>query len=128
MLDGCEDRACRIGQRFAISEVWIQHVQLPHLAIGPPLQIAIAGVLQIRVCNLVEAKRQIETRGEFAGHSFIVDKSVRVCRADSLLVKTHGIEVAAFYSCNLRADQCSTVFKILWAIRRPYFELPSVSG
>jgi hypothetical protein len=52
MLGGCQDRARRIGQRLLISEVRIQHVELPYLAIGPPLQIAVAGILQIGVCDV----------------------------------------------------------------------------
>ncbi len=57
-----------------------------------------------------------------------MDKAVCARGADGLLVQAHGIEVAAFYSRDLRADERGTVFKILRAILRPDLELSMVSG
>ena len=69
----------------------------------------------------------VESRGEFIGERLVVDKAVGAGRADRLLVEVHGILVAAFYSCDFRTYQRRAIFEILWAILRPYFELPMVS-
>src|ERR1700751_4464821 len=45
-------RAAESGLLFL--EVWVQMVELPHLAIGSPMQIAVAGITQIGICDLVE--------------------------------------------------------------------------
>ena len=34
--------------------------ELPHLAVGSPTQISVAGVLQIHTGNLLEAMRRVE--------------------------------------------------------------------
>ena len=78
--------------------------------------------------DLLETACRVEARGEFVGERLIVDKAVRVCRADGLFVKMLGIELAAFDACDLRAHQRGAVFEILRAILRPYFELSVVSG
>jgi hypothetical protein len=38
----------RNGRRLFLPEVWIHLVELPHLAIGSPTQVAVTGVLQDR--------------------------------------------------------------------------------
>ena len=43
-----------------------------------------------------------------------------------MFVEAHGLEFAAFYSCDLRTHQCGTVFEILGAILRECFELSIV--
>src|SRR5271165_2581545 len=77
--------------------------------------------------NLLETTRRVEARGELVGKRLIVNKAVCVCRVDGLFVKMLSVEHAAFYSCDLRAHQRGTVFEVLRAILRPYFELPVVS-
>ena len=57
-----------------------------------------------------------------------MDKAVRVCRADRLLVKTLGIELAALNTRNLGAYQCGAVFEILRAIFRPRYDLLMVGN
>ena len=111
------------GARLFLPEVWIHLVELPHLAVGAPTQIAVAGVLQIHTGDLLESTRRVEARGEFVGERLVVNKAVGPGRADGLFVKTLGVELAAFDAGNLRADQRGTVFEILRAIRRPELEL-----
>ena len=77
--------------------------------------------------DLLETACGVEARGEFVGERLIVDKAVRVRRADRLLVKVLGVECAAFYACDFRANQRCTVFVILRAMLGPYFELRVVS-
>src|SRR6266436_3900667 len=102
--------------------------ELPDLAIGSPTQIAVAGILQIRTGNLLEATRRIEAGSEFIGERLIVNKAVCAGRADGLFVEALGIELPAFDPSNLGADQRGAGFEILRAILRPYFELPVVGG
>src|SRR5262249_20180067 len=94
---------------------------------GPPTQIAVPGIAQIRARDPVEPTCHIEASRELVGDCLIVDKSVCVCRADGLFVEPLCIELAALDARNLRADQCGTVLEILRAVLRPYFELPVVS-
>src|SRR3979411_1896770 len=53
-----------------VAEMCMKLFELPHLAIGSPTQIAVAGVLQIHAGNLLEATRRIE-----AGREFIVERT-----------------------------------------------------
>ena len=97
--------------------------ELPHLAIGSPAQIAVAGVLQIHAGNLLEATRRVEAGSEFIGERLIVNKAVGAGRADGLFVEALGIELPAFDPRNLGADQRGAVLEIVRAIRRPELEL-----
>src|SRR5262245_8896578 len=127
MLDRREDRARPTGSRLFIPEVRIQLIELAHLAVGSPTQIAVPGAPQIRMGDFLETTRRVEARGEVIGKRLIVDKAVCLCREDRLFVKMLSVDCAAFYSCDFRAHQCGPVFEVLWAILRPYFELPLVS-
>src|SRR6266404_1879264 len=102
--------------------------ELPHLAIGSPTKIAVAGVLQIHTANLLEATRRIEAGGEFIGERLIVNKAVCAGRANGLLVEVHRVNIAAVDASNLGADQRGASFEIVRAILRPYFELPVEGG
>ena len=114
------------GSRLFLSEVRIQLVELPHLAIGAPTEIAVPGVAQVGIRDLLETACRVKPRGELVGDRLVVDKTVCVRRTDGLFVKLLGIERAAFDACDLRADQRGAVFEILRAMLRPYFELPVV--
>ena len=116
------------GRWLFLAEVRIQLVELPHLAIGSPAQIAVAGVPQIHMGNLLEATRRVEARGEFVGERLVVDKAVGAGRADGLFVEPLGIELAAFDAGDLRADQRGAVLEILRAILGPDLELSVVGG
>src|SRR6202162_2795008 len=102
-------------------------MELPHLTIGSPTEVAVPGILQICMRDLLETTCRIEVRGEFVGEGLIVDKTVCVRRADGLFVEAHGIEVAALNACYLRAYQRGAVFEILRAVPRPNVELVLVS-
>src|SRR5262249_50861351 len=100
--------------------------QLPYFAIGSPASVAVQGLPQIRIRNLVETALCIKARRNLVGNRLIVDESVGVRGADGLFVKALGLEHSAFYSCDLRTDQRGSVFKILWAMLRPNYEVPVV--
>ena len=106
----------------------MDRVELPHLAIGSPTQIAVAGVLQIHTGNLLEATRRVEAGGELVGERLVVNKAVGAGRADGLFVEALGIELTAFDPRDLGADQRGAVLEIVRAIRRPDLQLPVVRG
>ena len=101
---------------------------MPHLALGAPTQIAVAGVPQIGLGNRLEATRRVEAGGQFVGERLIVNEAVGAGRADGLFVEALGIELAAFEARDLGADQGGAVLEIVWAIRRPELEVPVVGG
>jgi hypothetical protein len=102
--------------------------QLPHLAIGSPTQISVAGVLQIHTGNLLEAMRRVEPRSDFIGERLIVNNAVGAGRADGLFVEALGIELPAFEARDLGGDQRRTVREILGAVLRPHLELLVMGG
>jgi len=101
---------------------------LPDLAVGTPAEVAVPGVVQIHVRDLLETTCRVEAGGEFVGERLIVDKAVCVRRVDGLFVKMLGLDFAAFDTCDLGADQRGAIFEILRAVLRPYFELSVVGG
>src|SRR5580658_5629356 len=95
-------------------------LELPHLAIGSPPQIAVAGVLQIHAGDLLESARGIEAGSEFVGERLIVNKTVVARRADGLFVEALGIELPAVETSDFGGDQRRTVREILGAVLRPH--------
>src|SRR5580658_9212841 len=103
-------------------------VQLRYFAISPPTLIAIPGFVQIRICKRLETTSCVEARGDLVGYRFIVNESVCVRRANGFFVKAFGLDNAAFYSRDFSTHECGTVFKIVWAILRPNYQLPMTSS
>src|ERR1700738_4661856 len=97
--------------------MWILQVHLTNLAIGTPTEVAVPGILQICMRDLLETTCRIEVRGEFVGDCLIVDKAVFVRRPDGLFVKVLGLELAPLDACYLRAYQRGAFFEILRAVR-----------
>ena len=123
MFDRRPDRARRSGRWLFLPELRIHCVELPHLAIGPPTLIAVAGFLQIHTGKLFEAAPGVEARGHFVGDRFVVDEAVCAGRADGLFVEAFGVEVPAFDPRDLGADERGAVLEIVRAIVRPGLEL-----
>src|SRR5260370_2554613 len=113
---------------WCVAQMWMMLLELPHLAIGSPAKIAVAGVLQIHTGNLLEATRRIEAGSEFICEALIGNKAACAGRADRPFVEVHRLNVAAVDAGNLGVDQRGAGFEILRAILRPYFELPLVGG
>ena len=122
-LDRLADRGARVGGRFFLPQARVPLVQLPHLAIGAPSRVTVSGTPQIKMRDVVEAARRVESRGQLVRQSFVLDEAVFMCRPDRLLVQLLGIDDAAVDACDLRADQCRTALEILRTMRRPDFEL-----
>src|SRR5262245_52161922 len=105
----------------------IQLLELLYFAISSPTEIAVSGFAQIRIREVVELSCRIKARGNLVGNRLVVDETVRVRGADSFFIEAHGIEVAAFYSCDFRTHERRAVFEILRAVLGPYFEMLMVS-
>src|ERR1700735_3192318 len=97
----------------------VMFVELPHLSLGPPTQIAVARIAQVDIRELVEPARPVEARGHFVSDRFVVDEAIVTRRTDGQRVKTHRVKLAALDASNLRGYQCGAVFEVLRAILRP---------
>src|SRR5512134_228752 len=106
MFNRRPDRTDRTGNWLVLRQVRIEPIELPHLPVGSPANIAVAGVSEIYIRDLLEPTRRIEARRQFVGERLVLDKAVCLCRADSLLVKRHSIEHPVFDTSDLRPDQC----------------------
>src|SRR5258708_32130917 len=104
--------AHRAGKRLFLSEVWIRLVEVSHLPDGSPTKVAVAGVPQIQVRELLEPTRRVKARSQLVSDRLIVNKAICTGRADRLLVETLSIELAAFDPRDLCADQGGSVLKI----------------
>src|SRR5260370_30177898 len=123
MLDGRADRFRRTGNGLICPEVRKQLVELSHLAVGSPPLIAVTGVAQVCMCNLLKPTTGIEPCGNFVGNSFILYKAIRVRSADGLFIELLRVEQTAFDTGDLCPHYCSTIFDILRAILGPDIEL-----
>src|SRR5262249_32211748 len=128
LFDRFHDGARRIGQRFVVFETWIKRVDLPNLAAGPPARIAKPRVSHIRTSNLAEAARRVETRSKLVGETLVVDKSVRVSRADGPLIKILGVELSSLDAGDFGADQRGSIFEVLRTMAGPGFKLPMMNS
>src|SRR5262245_20775413 len=99
--------------------MWVQIIQLRHFAVGSPTPIAVPSLEQVRVGELVETTRCVESRGELVRDRFVVGETIAVGRTDGLFVQLLGIEHAPFNPSNLRIYQCRAVFKVLRAMPCP---------
>src|SRR6202140_1536894 len=124
MFDGRPDRARWSGPQLVLPELRIHLIELPHLAIGSPPQVAVPGVSQVEMRYFIEATGRVEARSKFVGERLIVNKAICAGRADGLFVQTFGIEVAALQAGDLGANQCGAVFEILRAVLSPDLEFP----
>src|SRR5260221_14374444 len=100
-LDGRANGSGRRCSDWCIAEMRMKLFELPHLAIGSPTQIAVAGVLQIHAGNLLEAPRRVEAGSEFIGERLIVNKAVVAGRGDGLVVEALGIKLPGFEASHL---------------------------
>src|SRR6266404_7787363 len=114
---------CARRKSLLLDEVRMQLLELTRLPDGSPAQITFACAPQIHTRKLFETARRVKARGQFVSERLIVNKAICAGRADRLLVETLSIELAAFYSRDLCAEQCDTVLEVLRAVPRPNVEL-----
>src|SRR5262249_23089899 len=94
-------------------------IELPHLSVGAPSQIAPPRVSQVEMCNLIETARRVKTGGQLVGERLVVNEPVSACRRDGALVQVHGLERTPLDPGNLGSDQRCTILEVLRTIRRP---------
>ena len=102
-------------------------VELTHLSVRAPAQIAVAGVAQIGVGDRFEAARGMKLGGEFVGQGLVLDETVLARRPDRFFVEAHCIQVPAFEARDLGADQRRATVKVLRAVLGPERELRVMS-
>ena len=100
---------------------------MPDFAVGSPTDIAITGFPQIHLRDLLKASGRVESRGNLVGNPLIVDESASMSGANGLLIQLLGVDPTPFDPGDFGSDENRTVFKILRAMLRPYFELSVVS-
>src|SRR5258708_24788884 len=123
MLDGRVNNCGGRCMHWRVAQMRMKLFELPHLAIGSPTQIVVAGILQIHAGNLLEAAGRVEAGSEFIGKRLIVNKTAGAGRADGLFVETLCIELPAFEASDLGGDQRRTVLEIIAAVLPPHLEL-----
>src|SRR5258705_5856942 len=124
MFDRCVDRADWTRRVLVLPQPRMQLIELPHLSIGSPSEIAMPRVFEVETCKLLQAARGVKAGSQLVGERFVVDETICACRRDGLFVKALGIELPPFDPRDLGADQCRTILEVLRAVRRPSPELP----
>src|SRR6516164_7651453 len=119
MFDRRFDRARWHLRALVLPQSRIELIELPHLSVGSPSQIAGSGLPQISVCDRLEAARRVEAGSQLVGERLVVDEAVYPCRRDGALVELHGLERAPLDTGNLSADERRTIFEVLRTNRRP---------
>src|SRR6516165_2864449 len=117
-------RWCRPAS--VLPQLGMELIELPHLAIGSPSEIAPPCVSQVDMRDLVETTRRVKAGSQLVGERFVVDKAVSACRHDGALVQVHGLERPSLDSGNLSADQRCTILEVLRTSRRPGLKLSVV--
>ncbi len=128
MFDGRPHRARWSGRELVLPELRIHLIELPHLAIGSPPQIAVPGVSQVDMRYFIEAMGRVEARSKFVGERLVLDEAIDAGRSDAPLIEPHGVDIAAFQASDLGSDQRGAVFEVLWALLGPDLELPVMGG
>src|SRR5207245_9027529 len=107
--------------------MWMKLIELPHLALGAPEQVAVPGLPQVEMRDVLEAARCIETRGKLARECLVVDEAVRSCRSDRPFVEPHRLGIPALDARDLGSDQRGAVLEVRRAVLGPFLQLAMVS-
>src|SRR5262245_61824885 len=91
----------------------MQAIELPHLSVGAPSQIALSCLSQVEMRDLLEAARRVKAGSHLVGERFVVNEDVCACRHDGALVQVHGVERASLDTGNLSPDQRCTILEVL---------------
>jgi hypothetical protein len=109
---------------LALDEVRVALIELLHLGVRAPAEVAGAGPLQVGVGGNGEAARAIEGRGELAGEGLVLDEALLARRRDGLLVEPDRLRLMPLQPRDLGADQSVLVEEVLGAALRPHAEPP----
>src|SRR6516165_11412471 len=104
MFDRRFDRARWHSRVLVLPQMRIELIKLPHLSVGAPSQVAVAGVTQIPVCDLGEITCSVEAGGKLVGERFVLDETACACRGHSKLVQVHGVKRPSLNAGDLGSD------------------------
>ena len=76
-------------------------LKLPHFAVCPPTNIAVARSSQIDAGKLFETTRAVKPRGQFISERLVVDEAVVAGGADGLFIETLRVEFSALETGDL---------------------------
>src|SRR3984893_18358556 len=123
MFHARPDRARWSGRWLVLPELRIHPIELPHLAIGSPPQVAVPGVSQVEMRYFIEATGRVEARSKFVGEALVLDKPILARCSDRLLVQPHGIKVPAIEASKLCRHQCVLIPESRWVVFGPLAQL-----
>src|SRR5215510_7542765 len=127
LFDGRFNGTRRASHVLVFPQPRMELIELPHLSVGAPSQIAPSCVSQVEMCNLLETARRVKAGSQLVGERLVVDKAIRACRHDGAFVKVHGVERASLETGNLCGYQRCTIFEVLRTMRCPGLKLLPVS-
>ena len=93
LLDRCLDGRLRRGRRPR-SDARMAAVELRDLGRGAPSGVALARLVQMDVCHLVEPVKAEEQRRQFGGEGLVLKETALRGQADGPVVEPHGLNVA----------------------------------
>src|SRR5262249_31893696 len=118
LFDRCFDRARWTRRALVLPQPPMKLIELPHLSVGSPSQIAPPCVSQIKMRDLLKSTRRVKASSQLVGERLVVDEAVCACRRDGALIEVHGIERASLDTGDLSADESCTILEVLRTIRR----------
>src|ERR1700748_2753483 len=80
-------------------------VELSDFRPGSPADIAVAALVQIGICNLLEAPKPVVPSCQFVGEGLVLEEVALRRRPDCLLVQRHSIDIPPFKARPFRRDQ-----------------------
>jgi hypothetical protein len=102
--------------------VRIELIELPHLPIATPTQVAAPCVSQIRISDRPKPALRAKPCSAFVGQVLILNEIVLARQPDGLFVEVYRVELPAFEARNLGAHQCRAVCErrraVLWPDRQ----------
>src|SRR5262249_40850054 len=103
LFDRRVDRARWTRRALILPQPRMEMIELPHLSVGAPSQIAPPRVSQVEMRNLLKAARRVKAGSQLVGKRLVVDKTVCACRRDGALVQVHSLERTPLDPGNLSA-------------------------
>ncbi|WP_253261709.1 hypothetical protein [Ramlibacter montanisoli] len=103
-------------------------LELPHLAVRSPAQVAVARLQQVHLRLVSEALRGVERGGKLVRECLDVGEAAGAGRPDRAFVQPHRLQFLAREARDLRADQRRAALDVVGAVRGPLQQLAMVRG
>src|SRR5262245_12293614 len=79
LFDRCLDRAGRARRALVLPQPRMEFVELSHLAVGAPTEIAPPRVSQVEMRDLLETARGVKVGSQFVGERLMMDEAACAC-------------------------------------------------